>query len=264
MGEALRIAKTEVWAVWRAIVLQMRETAQVWTATVVSVIQPVVLLAVVSQSSAHLGPERTTEIVFGVVMIALWSSTLWGAGTLLRREAAQGTLASLLTRPVSLLSVLLGKTLGVAAAGFVRTLVAVAIAVPVLGLHPRLPQPSAAVLVIVAAVVSAAAMGLVLSCVVFLSRAGLRIIEALGYPVFVLGGIVIPPDMLAPALSWPAQAVSLHHVAGLLQDASHGRAPAFVHLAGVLLLTTLYLAGGVWAFNAVLRRGRARGTLELA
>ena len=261
MREALRAAKAELWAMWRAAVLQVRETARVRTAMVISVIQPVVLLAVVSRGSA-LDRMRTTEIVSGVVMIALWSATLWGAGTLLRREASQGTLASLLVRPVSLLSVLLGKTLGVAAAGLVRTLAAAAVAVPALGLHPQLPPPSTAALVIVAAVVSAAAMGLVLSCVVFLSRAGLRIIEALGYPVFVLGGIVIPPDLLAPALRWPAQAVSLHHVAGLLHDASHGRAPAVAPLTGVLLLTTLYLAGGAWAFNAVLRRGRARGTLE--
>ncbi|MFF1784842.1 ABC transporter permease [Kitasatospora sp. NPDC058243] len=264
MGDALRAARTEAWAVWRAAVLQIRETGRVRTAMVVSVIQPVVLLAVVSRGTASTDPGQATEVVFGCVMIGLWSSTLWGAGTLLRREAAQGTLAALLVRPVSLLSVLLGKTLGVAAAGLVRTLAAVVVAVPVLGLHPQLPRPSAAVLVTVAAVASAAAMGLLLSCVVLLSRAGLRVVEALGYPVFVLGGIVIPPDLLAPVLRWPAQAVSLHHLAALVHDAAHGRAPASVHLAGVLILTVLYLACGVYAFNAVLRRGRVKGTLELA
>ncbi|WP_331772908.1 ABC transporter permease (plasmid) [Embleya sp. NBC_00888] len=252
------------WVLWRATVLQVRETARVKTALVISVIQPVVFLTVASQRGSSADPRRTTEIALGCVMLALWSSTVWGAGTLLRREATQGTLAALLVRPASLLAILMGKTLGIAATGLVRALAAVAIAVPVLGLRVDVPDPAAAAVIAVAALVSAAAMGLLLCCVVFLSRAGLRIIEALGYPVFVLGGLVIPLDMLPVGLRRPAQVITLHHVTGMVHDAAYGGMPTLVHLAGFALLTALYLAGGVWAFDVVLRRGRARGTLELA
>ncbi|MFG2616999.1 ABC transporter permease [Streptomyces sp. NPDC048507] len=263
MSERLLVAKCEAWALWRAAVLQARETAQVKTALVVSVIQPVVLLVLVSEGGLRADPRRTTETVFGCMMIALWSATLWGAGTLLRREMAQGTFAALLVRPTSLLSVLLGKTLGIAALGLVRTAVATAAAVPLLGLRPALPGASTTAIVIASAVLSAAAMGLLLGCVVFLSRANLRIIEALGYPVFVLGGLVVPPEMLPSVLRWPAQAVSLRHLSDLVRDTAHGQAPHPAHLVAVLLLTTLYLTGGVWALSVVLRRGRVRGSLEL-
>lgn len=264
MSEWTRTTARHGWAVWRAAVLQARETTRVKTALVISVIQPVVFLAVASRRGSPADPRQTTEIVFGCVMIALWSSTVWGAGTLLRREAAQGTLAALLVRPVSLLSVLMGKTLGIAAAGLVRALAAVAVAAPLLGLRADIPGPLAVAVIVTAAWASAAAMGLALSGAVFLSRAGLRIIEALGYPVFVLGGLIIPLQMLPSGLRWPAQAVSLHHVTGMVHDAAQGRMPAPGDLGAVALLTAIYLAGGVWAFHTVLRRGRARGTLELA
>ncbi|MFJ1868786.1 ABC transporter permease [Streptomyces sp. NPDC088097] len=263
MREWIPLAKAEAWAMWRASVLQARETAQVRTALVVSVVQPVVLLVIVSQGSAPVGSRQTTEMVFGCVMIALWSATLWGAGTLLRREMAEGTFAALLVRPVSLLSVLMGKTLGIAALGLIRTVAATAVAVPLLGLRPEVPRASTAVMVIVSAVLSAATMGLLLSCAIVLSRAGLRIIEALGYPVFVLGGLLIPPEMLPAVLRWPAQVVSLRHLSDVVHESAHGRTPGVTPYLAIGLLTAVYLTCGVAALSAVLRRGRAKGTLEL-
>ncbi|WSY43341.1 ABC transporter permease [Embleya sp. NBC_00888] len=103
-----------------------------------------------------------------------------------------------------------------------------AIAVPLLGLRADIPDPAASAVIAVTALVSAAAMGLLLCCVVFLSRAGLRIIEALGYPVFVLGGLVIPLDMLPVGLRRPAQVITLHHVTGMVHDAAYGGRPTLV------------------------------------
>jgi ABC-2 type transport system permease protein len=170
------------------MVLQGREAAQAKSTLVTSVIQPVVYLIVGLRISPSSDATYTTRVIVGSVMIALWTSTLWGAGTLLRREIIQGTFAAVLTRPSPFAVVLLGKSFTVALVAFVRAATATALAELVIQAPVVLPDPAPLVMISLLALISSASLGVALSALVLLTRGGLRIFESLSYPVFVFGG----------------------------------------------------------------------------
>ncbi|BBA95584.1 hypothetical protein RVR_498 [Actinacidiphila reveromycinica] len=223
------------------------------------IVQPAVLL-VIGSSSTHGAALDGFALASG--LSSLWGGSIWTAGGILRREIEYGTLPRLVCSPWNIRFLLLAKSL---AASMFQTLCITVTTVGVLacsGHTIAVRAPGALLLGILVAVLSAAALGLLLSSLFVLTRAAVRISEALSYPVLLLGGMLIPSAYLPAWLRWPSAVVSLSWIRRVLHGALTGSTdlPA---LAAALALTAGYAAAGWLVFDAVLDRARLRGTLEL-
>jgi ABC-2 type transport system permease protein len=259
------------WVVWASARMQSRDlrgNKMVWIPTVV---QPAALLIVTFATFASARPRAglragglmdTASIVVGVLLMALWGATIWTAGNILRRELLQGTLAVNFTgvRPPQLL--LLGKCLGAASRVTAVIVVTTMVISAVLRAPLPLRNPFWLVLGLLVAVVSATALGMLMSCLFVLSRHGHHLSSMMMYPVYLLGGLLIPVATLPAWLRWMSSLVSLRWAGTFLADAARGTVN-LAALSTTLALTAAYFLAAVAAFARVTDRARRRGTLDL-
>jgi ABC-2 type transport system permease protein len=131
--------------------------------------------------------------------------------------------------------------------------------------HESIParHPVALVAAAVAVLVSASVFGMLVACLFVLTRAAGRIAEAATYPIFILGGLVVPLSLLPSWVRPLATIVSLHWGAELLHAASAGEAqPGAAWLLLAVTTAAYALVAGV-LFGRIVDRGRREGTLEL-
>lgn len=246
---------------WRSARLQVAETIAAPAAFVVAVIQPVAFIAIMHGGRFQRPGEGGAGLVAGAMVMSLWSSTLWTAGSILRREKRDGTLAILVCEPTPLLVVMAGKMLGASLCTGLMIAISGSATAAALGTGVAVSQPAYVCGLAVLSIVSAAGLGLLVSFATILSRAGARINEALMYPVFLLGGVIVPVAELPGWLRYLAWGVSLHWtVTGFSSRSWTGRSQA---LAMIGLLSLAYLAAGGYAARVVLDRARRKATLEL-
>ncbi len=233
------------------------------TLVLVGCVQPLAFFLVVhlvDPTGTRLDASRS---LLGCGLLALWGCAVWQAGLILREEMWQGTLASIVVRPAPLGVVLAGKALGTTlrASALIVVTVAVLSWVTRTSLAPASPVLFA--VVVVAAVIGSFVLGLLLSCVFLLTTATFRVAEALLYPVFILGGLLVPVELLPAVVRPLADGISLHWAAELLVDASTTGTTDARDWGFFLLLTSLYGLAARWAFRRVVDRSRRLGTLEL-
>jgi ABC-type multidrug transport system permease subunit len=223
---------------------------------------PVTLL-VIAVETRRPTSGRAAEIVVSVMLTALWAATIWTSGGVLRRERTYGTLASCVCGVQSPTVILFGKSFGATLYGVGMTLASTLGTVLVLRLPVAVAHPFwiAAGLVIV--VVSATTLGALLSCLFLLTRHGLIWSGALVYPVFVLGGLLLPPDVLPVWLRWVPQLLSLHWINEFLSGAIDGSL-SITPLSVAVLQTVAYGVIAWLTYRWSIDKARQRGTLDYA
>lgn len=249
-----------MWTLWRGFVLQLAEARQSAMLVVAGLIQPFAFASLMLYARAAPDPAYAGRVLAAAAMMSLWSLTLFSAGTALLRDRMGGTLATILVRPAALAEALLGRSLAVALLATATGTLTVSVAAATLGSAPALPGPATTLVLATLAIASAACLGMLLCAVVLVARGAPRMIEALLYLVFVLGGLLVPVDLLPAPLRLPAATVSLHHIVEMV---GRRRADPGGVLA-VVGLSALYLALSLRLMWTVLRRARERGSLELA
>ncbi len=255
MGERLADG---LWVLTSSARMQARALLSSQPALVVSVIQPAVLLVAVVLTRRPTGAAAEAAVL-GVVLTSLWASTIWSAGGILRRERALGTLAAALTGVRSPWLVLGGKCLAATLlSGTATAVTAVAVAV-LLGLPAAGYGAGALIVGCLVVVLSGTGLGTLLASLFLLTRHGPQLSSALMYPVFILGGMLIPPELLPLWLRWVALLFSFRWVELFLLTGG----TRWGQLGVAALLGLGYLALARVAFARVLRRARDRGTIEL-
>lgn len=257
------------WVVWASARMQARDlrgNKMVWIPTIV---QPAVLFIItfgaLGAGARQIAGSRLTDtssLMVGVLLMALWGATIWTAGGIMRRELLQGTLAANFTGVRSPQLVLVGKCLG-AASGSSAVIVATVIVAAIIERAPLRPaHPIWLAVGLLVAVGSATALGMLMSTLFVLTRHGHHLSSLMMYPVYLLGGLLIPPEILPAALQWPAALVSLRWAGEFLTDASRGTVN-FTALLAAVGLTAGYVAAASYAFHRVAIGARRRGTLDL-
>ncbi|MFI5975702.1 ABC transporter permease [Streptomyces sp. NPDC051452] len=209
--------------------------------------------------SHHQGGLATTTAITAFLM-GSWSHAVFVASQAVDDDRVQGTLnLSLLTPSRYLLALA------------TRTLVTCSLALPVLGemflvgrwvfgLPIRVDRPGLTVLVAVLVTTGVAATALLMSGLMILVRAARSLQNALTYPFYLLGGLILPITTLPEPLRWVSRAFFLSWGAQLLRDAAAGQVPDPGARLGVLCaLVGLQAALGLWTVRRVLtfvRSGR--------
>ncbi|MFD8705140.1 ABC transporter permease [Kitasatospora sp. NPDC059648] len=217
--------------------------------------------------SVHTGHrDLASYAVLAPVLIALWSMALFTAGDLIGQDRADGLLETVVATPTALISPVTGRIGAVVAVSLLSFGEAWIVAEAAFGIHlvPRHP-----VLLVACLLLSAFAMvgtAATMACAFVLTRSARIFQNSLSFPVYLLGGVLVPVSMLPGPVQPLSRLVFLSWSSGLLRDCF---APAAVsapaaRLAAIAVLGLAgYLAAGL-LMRRVLRRVHALGTLDLA
>jgi ABC-2 type transport system permease protein len=241
--------------------MQARQTLSAPPTLVAGLVQPLALLVVVVSSPVARSPRDVGALVVGVVLTSYWSCTVWGAAGILRRDRVTGTLSRSVVGVRDARLVLAAKCAG--SSGLAVALVTGGVAVTLAILRPAAAYPSPGRLLVGLALVlfSGTALGMVISCIFVATRYGAQISSALMYPVFLLGGMLIPPDSLPFLLRRLPDLVSFRWIQAFL--ARDPGTPDGLALAMTLVLTAVYAAVGLVLFRRLVDRARREATLDL-
>lgn len=229
----------------------------------ITVIQPAALMLIVLLSSGEGSAAASTAMVTGVLLTSFWGATVRGTGAVLARDRAQGVLGRSVTGTKDPRMIVIGKGLGAGLLSLGQ--IALTLAIVLIALRPSLTaaNPLWIAVGLVVALVSGATVGLLIACLFVLTRYALHISTILIYGVYVLGGMLIPPDALPVALRWISTLVSLHWLQRFIAHAADNRLE-FGSLGAALVLTAVYAIGGALMFRRVVTRARVEATLDLA
>lgn len=226
------------------------------------VLMPAVLLLVMFYTRSRPSGVDVTAVATAVLLMAYWGSTVWQGAVILVRERNAGTLGASMRGVRDPILVLTGRSLGASLAPALLTAATVSVMLVALGESIVVDAPGWFAVGLVAALASGTALGIVLSSLFLLTRYGAQLASALLYPVFLLAGLLIPPDFFPAAIRWLGWLISLRWAQEFLVSAAAG-APDFAALGLVGTLTAAYAVAGVIAFRRIDTLARERGSLEL-
>jgi ABC-2 type transport system permease protein len=248
--------------VWSAAVLQARQQGLNPGILVLGVLQPATFLTITLRAADRLDTATVNRLTVAVVLTVLWNTTVWVAGSILRTELRQGTLATALTSAYPGYVVLFGKCLG--ALTHASGVIAVATAGTLLATRTSIDvlRPGWALLGAGLTLLSGTVLGTLLACLFIRTQHGPQLSGALMYPIYLLGGMLIPPQFLPEPLQWLSNAISLRWASAFITHAVEG-AVRYVELAVLVGLTLVYAAVAIWTFTRVVNHARIEGRLVL-
>lgn len=222
----------------------------------------VVFLAIFGHAGrTDLGPYA----VVGPAMMAVFQMSLFVSGEIIAAERGNQLFEATLTTPARYSVVLFGRTLAVTVVSFISLAESIAVgALFGVVVHVYHPWVFAGTLITTAFAMTGTAVAMAALFVV--SRSARTFQNALSYPFFVLGGVVVPitflPLFIQP-LSW---IVFLSWSSELLRDSLTSPAVAYAgwRLAAVVGLGLAALIAGELLLRWTLKRTRVDGTATLA
>jgi ABC-2 type transport system permease protein len=227
------------------------------------VVTPAVLMGVlVLNRNAEIAGPEATRIFTGVLLAAFWAASVWGGVGVLRRDRQNGTLWAAVASTQDARLVLLGRVAGACVTTLAGTTVTVTLTALILGLRPQLDQPIALVVGLMAAALTGTAASMLVGGILLVSRHGDHISNALGVPVTLLGGTVIPLSFLPDPVTLISSLISLSWLQRFLSSTASDSLE-WLSLLVALCLTLLYGAVAALFLTRALRTARADGTLDL-
>lgn len=205
---------------------------------------------------------QSAVIISGVLLAAFWASTVWSGASILRRDRQNGTLGATVVSVHDARLVFLGRVAGAGAATLIGVLATVLVSAYAFGLTPVFEAPVAAVAGLGLTLLTGASASLLVGSILLVSRHGDHISNALGIPITLLGGTVIPIDVLPDWVQPVSWLISLSWIQRWMQGAVVGELQ-WASLSVGVLLTLAYALAGALILTQSLRKARAAGSLEL-
>jgi ABC-2 type transport system permease protein len=248
-----------LWALATAAAMQARQQGFNPGVIVLGVLQPVVFLTITLRTAA---PGSAERITVAVMLTVLWNTTVWVAGGILRGEQRQGTLAATVTGAYPGYLILFGKCLGALAHACVVIGAATAATLLATRTTVTVHRPGWAALGAVLALISGTVLGTLLACLFIRTQHGPQLSGALMYPVYLLGGMLVPAGFLPEPFRWLSAVISLRWASEFISHAAAGRVE-YAELAALAGLTVGYAVVSVRLFTAVVDHARREGRLAL-
>lgn len=202
-------------------------------------------------------------VILGAGLTGLWNATLWSCGFIVERERRFGTLELMMMSPSSLLTILFGKSLANATLSLVSLLVAYLAVFLVFRVSLLIRLPMLFLGSLLLSVLAMTAVGLLIGLSFALSRSTRRLVEIMGYPVYLLSGLVFPL-MFLPRWSRPFSFIlPLTWSAVLLRGsvrAEFSYEPA-LSITALVLLTVIYFALARRVYRTIERLMRWHATM---
>lgn len=229
---------------------------------VTGVVSPLMWLALVMLPRLdRLTPEQATQAFTGVLLASFWGSSLWSGAGIIRRERQSGTLGVSFTGRLSPLAVLLGKTLGGVAYDTLLILSTNTVFVLALGIRLQVASPLALAVGLLTVLAGGVCSSLMIGACLVLTRHAFQLTTAVGAPVLLFAGTIIPYDQLPRWVAWVGSVLNISWLQRFL--ASTATAPRWGWWAIAVAISLLYAVIGACALHVMLRHARKDATLEL-
>lgn len=236
----------------------LRRTPQQALALVGAPVTALTLVAIVDAAGRR---DLGTAAIIAPGLMTMWLLTLTSAGEALDVERQAGTLEPLLATPAPLFPLVLGRVLVTAAAGAAGFAECWLVGSALLGTPVTPRQPVAFTAALLLTVLAMAAWGSVLAPLFLLARSTRIFQNTLSYPLFLLGGVLVPVSLYPDWLRVPCRLVFLSWSADLLR-ATAGAGEASRWAWPALAVTGLAgLAVGALLTARLVTAGRRDGRL---
>jgi ABC-2 type transport system permease protein len=210
--------------------------------------------------------DLTTFALLAPVLISLWSMSINVSGELIAQDRGYGTIEPLIATPAIYAVVLLGRIAAVSLLGLTSFIEVGLIGRFMFGVELVISHPLVFIATLIAAVFAMSGTSMILASVFVLGRSTRVFQQSLGYPFYVLGGVLVPVANLPHWLQPFTKVVFLSWTSDLLRDAC---SPAHVdsalwRLSVVVALGAASMGFGVYLIDRVLTRVRGLGTMGFA
>ncbi|MFA1538116.1 ABC transporter permease [Actinomadura monticuli] len=226
---------------------------------VVTLLQSITFLSLVTASG---NSAAVVNAVLAPGLIGLWVASIDLAGEIIAEDRWNRRFELIVITRVPLSVVVFGRVIIVIGFGALAFAEAWLVAAIGFGQVVTIREPLIFVVGVAATCLAMAGTATLLTALFVLSRAMEMLQNSLSYPLYILGGVVVPitflPDWLRPAsrllfLSWSGD---------LLRNAMRGASADWVaQLAAILLLGATAGAIGLWLTRVVVDRTRREGTV---
>jgi ABC-2 type transport system permease protein len=203
--------------------------------------------------------------ILGAALMGLWTLCIQAGGNIIEHERMQGTFEAVESTPTGLRLVVFGR---------VSTVIAVmALVVPevwlvtllVFGQAIPVPHPWLFIVAFLLTLAGLHAAAGLCAGLFVLARNVVILQNALAYPVYLLGGIVVPVSLLPHWIQPLSRLIFLSWGADLLRASLKPTPPAGIAtgLLGLVITSAGLAIAGQVTFGMVVRRARIKGTLSL-
>lgn len=250
-------------AAWAAVRLQFSLMLKIPTTLMVLVTIPsytVIFLSVTQQADR---PDLVGAAVLAPVLIALWGLAVWVSGLVVSFDRWFGVLEGVVATPTPYAVVLFARIFTITVISLVAFVEVWLTAWIGFGVVVGVAHPLEFALTVLVSVAAMAGTAVILSSLYVLSRAAITFGNSASFPIYVLGGVLVPVSLLPDWLQPLSRIVFLSWSSDLLRDAL---APApikgfWFRLAMIAVLGGLGFAAAHRVLGLVLRKVRETGEL---
>lgn len=211
-------------------------------------------------------PDLQADALMAPVLMTLWWVALQHAGNMITGDRWQALLEPLITTPASLASVLVGRIAALMCMGLVSFFEVWAIGELAFDVPIPFEHPAALVLTLLVTAFATAGTSVAFAAVFVLTRNAYTFTNSLSYPLYLLGGVLVPVAILPGWLHPISSGIFMSWGADLLR-ASMKPPPIddlWQRLGMVALLGLISFLAGRAILVYVLRRMRTKGELSAA
>ncbi|MER7548338.1 ABC transporter permease [Actinomadura sp.] len=252
-------------AMWRAVLLQAALSRREPEHALILLIAPMQTTTMLALTVTADRPDVVANAVLAPGLIGLWVAALDYAGRIVPEDRWAGRFSPMIAAPVPLGPVVAGRVamvVLVGAAAFAESWLVAAVG---FGRVVAVADPALFALAVAVTCLATIGTATLLSAVLVVSRARDVLQNSLGYPFYILGGILVPVAALPGWLHPFSRVVFLSWSAELLRGAVRGDADGRPwSVAAVLGLGAAAMAAGLWLTRRYVDRARGRGTVEFA
>lgn len=223
----------------------------------------VIFVSIVRESGR---PDLQADALMAPVLMTLWWIALQHAGNMITGDRWQALLEPLIATPASLASVLLGRITTLMSMGLVSFFEVWAIGELVFGIPIPFEHPVALGLTFLVTAFATAGTSVAFAAVFVLTRNAYTFTNSLSYPLYLLGGVLVPVAILPGWIQPVSSGIFMSWAADLLR-ASLKPPPIddlWQRLGMVVLLGAISFLAGRAILAYVLQRMRAKGELATA
>lgn len=227
-------------------------------------VAPLYTVIVMTITTAGGRPDLATYAVLGPGVMALIGTAVMTAGDLVDRDRSDGILELLVQAPVSFSSVLFGRVVGVVSVGLIGLVESWVVAGLLYDHWVIVRDLPVFVGTLALTTVATAGASLAMAALFVLVRSARTLQNALTFPLFLLGGVLVPLEMLPGWVQPLGRLVYLSWATDLLRDATE-----LDTVPGVWLRWTILIVLGAAAtlvgnalVRTVVRRVRQTGAVS--
>jgi ABC-2 type transport system permease protein len=257
MSEYVRVIAT-------IFVLHLKQVAVDLFVIFTVIIQPLLVALLAIYMLRNTEGFQAIYVIVGSAMTGLWSGTVFFNSHNVQFERWAGTLEAIVGSPTSLATVVVGKSVANTIMSLSSMLFSYPLAAFLFGFQLSVAQPFLFAASLVLTVVALLSVGLVIAPIMAIDPGATHWVNALEFPMFILGGFLFPV-LLLPAWTTPlSYALPPYWAARVLHATSSGGATlGEVLMTWALLLgfSVIYWIVAAWLFRVLMRRARQEATL---